>query len=176
MSSSNNSVIISKASPHTIKKFELIESYVKSWAQKLMQNNYCNGIIFIDCMCNSGVYHDENGNEEFGTPIRVSKILRDVAGQYPNKKVFVYLNDNSEEKIVELKKHLPNESSNFRYSITSKDGNVLLKEIGGKLSKSRRLHFFLLYDPYDASIDWTALAPFFRSWGEVLINHMNVSN
>ena len=95
-----------------------------------------------------------------------------MAGQYPNKKVFVYLNDNSEEKIVELKKHLPNESPNFRYSITSKDGNVLLKEIGGKLSKSKRLHFFLLYDPYDASIDWTALAPFFRSWGEVLINHM----
>ena len=172
MSSSNNSTVVSKVSPHTIKKFELIESYVKSWAQKLMQNNYCNGIIFIDCMCNSGVYRDENGNEEFGTPIRVSRILRDVAGQYPKKKVFVYLNDNSEEKIAELKKHLPSESSNFRYSITSKDGNVLLKEIGGKLSKSKGLHFFLLYDPYDASIDWSALAPFFRSWGEVLINHM----
>ena len=172
MSSSNNSAVVSKASPHTIKKFELIESYVKSWAQKLMQNNYCNGIIFIDCMCNSGVYRDENGNEEFGTPIRVSRILRDVAGQYPKKKVFVYLNDNSEEKIAELKKHLPSESSNFRYSITSKDGNALLKEIGGKLSKSKGLHFFLLYDPYDASIDWSALAPFFRSWGEVLINHM----
>lgn len=127
MSSSNNSAVVSKASPHTIKKFELIESYVKSWAQKLMQNNYCNGIIFIDCMCNSGVYRDENGNEEFGTPIRVSRILRDVAGQYPKKKVFVYLNDNSKEKIAELKKHLPSESSNFRYSITSKDGNVLLK-------------------------------------------------
>ena len=82
------------------------------------------------------------------------------------------LSEYSEEKIVELKKHLPNESSNFRYSITSKDGNVLLREIGDKLSKSKRLHFFLLYDPYDASIDWTALAPFFRSWGEVLINHM----
>jgi hypothetical protein len=60
MSSSNNSTVVSKASPHTIKKFELIESYVKSWAQKLMQNSYCNGIIFIDCMCNSGVYHDDN--------------------------------------------------------------------------------------------------------------------
>lgn len=172
MSSSNNNAIVSKASPHTIKKFELIESYVKSWAQKLMQNKYCNGIIFIDCMCNSGIYRDESGTEVFGTPIRVSRILRDVAGQYPNKKVYVYLNDNSEEKIAELKKHLPSENSNFRYSITTKDGNLLLKEMGGKLSQRKRLHFFLLYDPYDASIDWSALAPFFRSWGEVLINHM----
>jgi len=30
---------------------------------------------------------------------------------------------------------------------------------------------FLLYDPYDASIDWHALLPFFRHWGEVMINH-----
>lgn len=172
MPSSNNSNIVCKASPHTVKKIELIESYVKSWAQKLMQNNYCNGIIFIDCMCNSSVYHDENGNEVYGTPIRISRILRDVAGQYPRKKVYIYLNDNSQEKIDELKKHLPGGSSNFRYSITCKDGNALLKDIGSKLSNGARLHFFLLYDPYDASIDWDALAPFFRSWGEVLINHM----
>lgn len=48
--------IISKASPHTIKKFELIEEYIKSWAQKLLLTESCNGLIFIDCMCNSGVY------------------------------------------------------------------------------------------------------------------------
>lgn len=47
--------IISKASPHTIKKFELIEEYIKSWAQKLLLTESCNGLIFIDCMCNSGV-------------------------------------------------------------------------------------------------------------------------
>ena len=48
MASSNNDEIISKASPHTIKKFELIENYVKSWAQKLMLTDYCTGLIFID--------------------------------------------------------------------------------------------------------------------------------
>ena len=47
--------VISKASPHTIKKFELIEEYIKSWAQKLLLTESCNGLIFIDCMCNSGV-------------------------------------------------------------------------------------------------------------------------
>ena len=34
------------------------------------------------------------------------------------------------------------------------------------------MHYFLLYDPYEASIDWAALTPLFRNWGEVLINHM----
>ena len=34
------------------------------------------------------------------------------------------------------------------------------------------MHCFLLYDPYDASIDWEAIKPFFNLWGEVLINHM----
>ena len=50
MVSANNKKTISKASPHTIKKFELIETYIKSWAQILMQNEKCNGLIFIDCI------------------------------------------------------------------------------------------------------------------------------
>ena len=58
----NNDETISVAKPHTIKKFELIESYVKTWAQKLLQNPYCNGIIYIDCMSNSGIYEDIDGN------------------------------------------------------------------------------------------------------------------
>lgn len=168
----NSDEIISRASLHTIKKFNLIEKYVKSWAQKLLNTPYCSGIVFIDCMCNSGFYHDEDGNRVEGTPIRVSKVLRDAAGQYPHKKVFVYLNDNSPLKIEMLKENLPAEKSNYKYHITAKDGNDLLREIGPKLSKNKTLHYFLLYDPYEATIDWNALAPFFRSWGEVIINHM----
>lgn len=172
MASSNNDEIISKASPHTIKKFELIENYVKLWAQKLMLNNYCNGLVFIDCMCNSGVYHDDDGNEVLGTPIRVANVLRDVAGQYPRKLVHMYFNDMNPKKTDLLKSRLPKARNNFSVSVTTKDGNALLKEIGPQLNQNNHLHFFLLYDPYDASIDWTALAPFFRNWGEVLINHM----
>lgn len=172
MSTANNDEIISRASPHTIKKFELIEKYVKAWTQKLLNTAYCSGIVFIDCMCNSGLYYNDDGNRVEGTPIRVSKILRDAAGQYPEKKIYVYLNDNSHEKIETLKDNLPSEKYNFRYSITEKDGNDLLREIGPNLSKNKSLHYFLLYDPYEATIDWSALAPFFRSWGEVMINHM----
>ena len=172
MASSNNKELISKASPHTIKKFELIEEYIKSWAQKLMLNQYCNGIIFIDCMCNCGLYHDENGILVEGTPIRVAKALRDVAGQYPLKQVFLYFNDIDQDKTDLLQTKLPSARGNYHVVVTHEDGNALLKEIGSKLDLQNHLHYFLLYDPYDASIDWEALFPFFRNWGEVMINHM----
>ena len=49
------------AHPHTIKKFELVEGYVKSWIHKLMNNPDCKEVVFIDCMCNSGIYKDNDG-------------------------------------------------------------------------------------------------------------------
>lgn len=172
MGSSNNDGVISKASPHTIKKFELIEAYIKTWAQKLMNNSSCNGLIFIDCMCNSGMYHDEDGNSVLGTPIRVARVLREVAGQYPRKQVYLYFNDYNKAKTDLLKQNLPEQKGNYHITVTTRDGNDLLKDFGSKLNPDNHLHYFLLYDPYDASIDWEALAPFFRYWGEVMINHM----
>lgn len=81
MASKNNNELISRASLHTQKKFELIEKYIMPWAQKLMNNVSCKGLVFIDCMCNSGLYRDENGATIEGAPLRVAHILRDVAGQ-----------------------------------------------------------------------------------------------
>lgn len=150
----------------------MIETYIKSWAQILMLNKSSTGIVFIDCMCNSGVYRDDNGDIVYGTPIRVANTLLDVARTYTDKQVHLYFNDNDDAKIEELKKHLPEEERNFKIVTTVRDGNELLKWIGPQLNQNSHLHFFLLYDPYDASIDWDALLPFFRHWGEVLINHM----
>lgn len=172
MASNNNVKIISDAHPHTIKKFQLIEAYIKSWAQKLMLTESCTGIVFIDCMCNSGVYKDDDRENVYGTPIRVAKALLDVARTYPDKQVHLYFNDYDKKKIEELEKHLPPEERNYKIITTTRDGNELLKWIGPQLNQNSHMHFFLLYDPYDASIDWDALLPFFRNWGEVLINHM----
>lgn len=160
------------AHPHTIKKFELIDAYIKKWAETLLNYDKCNGIIFIDCMCNCGIYCDENGNGVCGTPIRVAKTLQSVAEKYLNKKVNLIFNDISEEKIEVLTKYLPPESDNFKISLYAKDGNVLLKELSTQLRASDHMNFFLLYDPYEASIDWDAIAPYLQNWGEVLINHM----
>lgn len=171
MASSNNNETISRARLHTQKKFELIEKYIMPWAQKLMNNASCKGLVFIDCMCNSGLYHDENGETIEGTPLRVARILRDIAGQYPFKQVYLYFNDRDAAKTALLSEKVPKETANFHIEITCKDASELLKTIGPKLDQPN-LHYFLLYDPYDASIDWEALLPFFRYWGEVMINHM----
>lgn len=171
MASNNNNELISRASVHTQKKFELIEKYIMPWAQKLMNNASCRGLVFIDCMCNSGLYHNENGATIAGTPLRVARILRDIAGQYPFKQVYLYFNDRDAAKTALLSENVPKETANFHIEITCKDASELLKAIGPQLDQPN-LHYFLLYDPYDANIDWEALLPFFRYWGEVMINHM----
>ena len=164
--------VISKASPHTIKKFELIEEYIKSWAQKLMLNDSCNGLIFIDCMCNSGIYISDAGEMVKGTAVRVSEALLEVARTYTDKMVYIYLNDNDTKLVDELEKHLPQDERNFKIVTSRSDAHELLRTIGPQLYGTGHLHYFLLYVPYDATIDWEALLPFFRNWGEVMINHM----
>ena len=172
MMSSRKKSVISKASPHTIKKFELIEEYIKSWAQKLLLTESCNGLIFIDCMCNSGVYTDNTGQLVKGTAVRVSEALREAARTYTQKNIHIYLNDKDKARVDELKKHLPQDERNFKIVTSCSDAHELLRTIGPQLYGTGQLHYFLLYDPYDATIDWEALLPFFRNWGEVMINHM----
>lgn len=176
---SNNDAIISIASPHTIKKFELIEAYVETWAHKLLEYGHntgkCNGIVFIDCMCNSGVYIDETtGNHVEGTPIRVAKILSSIMHErnYQKQNAWLYFNDLSSNKIAELRKHLPDNTHNFHIETSIGDGNDLIKEIGNKLNSNTKVNYLLVYDPYQASIDWEALLPFIKNWGEIIVNHM----
>lgn len=125
--------VISKASPHTIKKFELIEEYIKSWAQKLLLNGSCNGLIFIDCMCNSGIYTDDAGQSVKGTVVRVSEALREAARTYTDKNIYIYLNDKDKARVNELKKHLPEDERNFKIVTSHSDAHDLLRTIGPQL-------------------------------------------
>lgn len=170
--SSKKKSVISQASPHTIKKFELIEEYIKSWAEKLLLTGSCNGLIFIDCMCNSGVYIDDAGQVVKGTAVRVSEVLWEVARTYTDNNIHIYLNDKDKARVDELKKHLPQDERNFKIVTSCSDAHELLLTIGPQLYGTGNFHYFLLYDPYDATIDWKSLLPFFRNWGEVMINHM----
>lgn len=170
--SSKKKSVISKASPHTIKKFELIEEYIKSWAKKLLLTDSCDGLIFIDCMCNSGVYIDDAGQVVKGTAVRVSEVLWEVARTYTDNNIHIYLNDKDKARVDELKKHLPQDERNFKIVTSCSDAHELLLTIGPQLYGTGNFHYFLLYDPYDATIDWKSLLPFFRNWGEVMINHM----
>lgn len=168
-----------KISEHTIKKFELVAKYVESWVQKLLNfkssnsGRNCKEIVFIDCMCNNGIYENA-GNAVEGTPIRVAKIISAAMKVYPNKKAYLYFNDKDAAKIAELKRHLPPETNNFRYSLTYKDGNVLLEELQKKVLRQKDLHYLLFYDPYKAEINWDSILPYFFGWGEVILNHMDL--
>lgn len=164
----SHEIKIESASPHTIKKFELIEAYVDGWARKLLGFDGCDGIFFIDCMCNSGIYAD--GVE--GTPIRVSRKLARIAQIYPNKQVYLCFNDFDQQKIDLLKTHLPVQTVNFHIETHAGNGNDLLKVLITRIRQMSQINSLLLYDPYQAAIDWEALSPFLDIWGEVILNHM----
>lgn len=175
MASSKKNDVISIAAPHTIKKFELISKYVEAWAHILLESGKCNGIVYIDCMSNSGLYRRETADGEVieGTALRVANIISNAMKKYTSQQAYIYFNDSESDKIDELKLHLPAETHNFHVYTEARDANELLNSISSQFkSVFPGMHFLLLYDPYDARIDWDALMPFLQNWGEVIINHM----
>lgn len=165
-----NNNIVNHANPHTIKKFELIEKYVEAWAYKLLQNSYCQELAFIDCMSNSGEYVDDNHNTVFGTPVRVARLLRRIAYQFPGKRIDLYFSDLNVDKIEHLKNLMPKQGRNFYIYIDAEDGNELVKRLG--VTMLNKKHCLLVYDPYDADINWNVIIPFINNWSEIIINHM----
>lgn len=168
---------ITVAKPHTIKKFELIEQYVDEWARKILgfngKNGYrgSEGIIYIDCMSNSGVYQDEDGNRVEGTALRVVKRLNSIITNYPNKKCVMFFNDRDSGRIKMLEEEIEKyDPKNVVINISKGDCNEFLKSFD--FSAFKRYNILLVYDPYIANIDWSAISPFLNTWGEVIINHM----
>ena len=126
--------VITEAKPHTIKKFELIEKYVEAWAYKIL--NYhgnpgyapASGVIFIDCMSNSGVYKDINGNRVEGTALRVAQCLNNVFANYPNKKAILIFNDlESARAIISNRKLKSCNLVTLRFTIKAK--TVMLSSV-----------------------------------------------
>jgi three-Cys-motif partner protein len=162
---------ISVAKPHTIKKFELISHYVDEWARKILGYDKSAGIIYIDCMCNCGVYYDEDGSLIDGTAILVVKALDDIISNYSGKKAILYFNDIDEAKVSKLQEVISQIApKNLNINFNIGDANEFLKSLNiGKYSYYNTL---LIYDPFNAAIDWSAVSPYLNIWGEVIINHM----
>ncbi len=163
--------VISPIKPHTLKKIEIITKYVDSWARKILEFEGSLGLVYIDCMSNCGVYYDENNAEVEGTAIRVAKLLNQIAQNYPNKKVILYFNDLSPEKIDLLQERIKLlEFKDVQIHYSKIDCNTFLKAFN--LIEYKSYNTLMVYDPYEASIDWEAVSPFLKIWGEVIINHM----
>lgn len=136
MASAKKNDVISEAPPHSIKKFELISEYVKAWIQILMQNTKCKGIVYIDCMSNSGVYKTDKGEEIEGTPLRVSNIIAEAMQTYPYKQAYLYFNDWNDAKIDLLTTRLPKQTNNFHIYTEAMDANTMLRQIGNEIASN----------------------------------------
>ena len=157
---------------HTIKKFEIISSYIYCWAFKLLQGTKCNKLVYIDCMSNSGIYQTKNKQIVKGSAIRVIEKLAKVSNLYPHIEIEICLNDINTNKINTLNEQISKiDIGHLKVSVKNMDASKFLNSYKDKIS-GKGTHYFLLYDPYDASIDWAALSPFLGNWGEILINHM----
>lgn len=172
MSSKGISKTITPAKPHTQKKFHLITSYVDEWARKILGIKKSEGVIYIDCMSNSGKYYDDNKDELIdGTAILVAVKLNEIIKNYPNKKAIIYYNDKDKNRIKVLKDSIKRlELNNLQINYSIGDANKFLKEIN--IKQYSNYNTLMVYDPYEASIDWDAITPFLNIWGEVIINHM----
>ena len=111
-----------------------------------MLNDSCKGLIFIDCMSNSGIYMDDAGEHVKVTAVLVSEALPGLARTYIDKAVYIYLNDKDAERADELRKHLPQNERNFQIVTSSSDAHELLKTIGPQLYRTVHSHYFRLYN------------------------------
>ena len=162
---------INKAKPHTVKKFELLEAYAKGWVEKILSIPSCNGVIFIDCMSNNGVYKNIDGEFVEGTPIRIAKLLNTSIVRYTDKDALLFFNDITKNKIDTLKTVLDEDSlTNVTIDYSVGDANSFLNSF--IINKYNKYHILLLYDPYQATINWKALSPFLKKWCDIIINHM----
>lgn len=173
----SNRDCLNVAKPHTIKKFELINAYVKEWAWKVLGFNgkagysQNQGIVYIDCMSNAGVYKDESGNLIEGTAIRVIKTLQEIMNNFPLKKALLFFNDYDPQKIQRLELEIEKiEHSNVEIVTSVLDRDDFLQHFA--LNKYKHYQKLLLYDPFHTDINWNSIMPFLNVWGEVIINHM----
>ena len=129
------------------------------------------GIIYIDCMCNCGVYYDEDGRLIDGTAILVVKALDEIIANYSGKKAILYFNDIDGAKISKLQEVISKIApKHLEINFNIGDANDFLKSLN-----IRRYSYFntlLVYDPFNATIDWSTVSPYLNIWGEVIINHM----
>ena len=114
-----------------------------------MLNQKCRGIVYIDCMSNSGIYKDDKGEEIKGTPLLVSEIIAEAMTRYTNKQAYIYFNDLDSGKIDLLKTRLPKQTGNFTIYTESMDANILLRKIG--IQFSTMFSDCLLYTSLDPS-------------------------
>lgn len=157
----------------TKKKIEFIEAYVKSWFHKILLNSFTpyEGVIFIDCMSNCGVYSLDKKSIVEGSSYRVlDSFSRQTEGNLAEKNFSVVVNDFDNDKILcqecLWKNYFLGKNENLSFRKSTLDVNEFLTTQGRSIleeASKKNYHILLLYDPYKVEIDWSILQHFISS-------------
>ncbi len=153
-------------------KIRYVTEYVSQWLYVCTNTSRFSNINFIDCMCNSGIYSDN----ELCTSMRVLELFIDKALKYPMKRFNLFLNDYCPEKIDACRKvseRLSNKKPpNIYVNFDNKDVNVYLQD--KILTEETKLNAatILYIDPYDiGTVKIDCVKSFVQSnYCEVLFN------
>ena len=76
-------------------KIKYVKEYIIGWLQVSVNRENIKYINFIDCMCNAGIYKDN----DLGTSMEVLQIFIDSASKFTSKEFHIYLNDYDKKRI-----------------------------------------------------------------------------
>lgn len=144
-----NEKYLDEAKLHTQYKIKYIKDYVRRWLNVAVNYRQRN-IVFIDSMCNAGIY--KNGIK--GTCIEVIELFIKHAKENEAKQFYVFLNDYDKDKINVLKDLISNYNipNNLRINITDKDVVEYLSLLIEKNTFSSSCFTLLYIDPYNFGI------------------------
>ncbi|MFS1026833.1 hypothetical protein ACFC9R_16285 [Enterococcus casseliflavus] len=152
-------------------KIDFIEEYAKAWYNKVLSykpkfGEPANGVVFIDCMSNSGVYQFNNSTYP-GTSQRIERIFTAQNGtRYSEKDFKIVVNDNCLKKIncqkctwEKLANKKPNvEKIDFHLDVENFLNGECLKIL--EEAKRNNWYIILFYDPFNILINWDSLKPY----------------
>ncbi len=145
----NNDKYLDEAKLHTQYKIKYIKNYVKRWLNVAVNCSQRN-IVFIDSMCNAGVYKD--GIK--GTCIEVVELFIRYAKENNNKQFYIFLNDYDENRIKILNEILNSydKPNNLKISVKNKEVVEYLNLLIDKNVFTGSCFTLLYTDPYNFGI------------------------
>lgn len=152
----------------TEKKLDMIEAYVEAWIHKMYNysrrpNVNYDGLIFIDAMCNSGYYVNQEENEIEGTSLRVGKKFTYYKeNRYKDFSYEVILNDRDSNAIQCQKCHLEGLEATISIQYYNKNVKEFLADNMKYLSTIKNKHVLFFYDPFLADIYWEEISSLVR--------------
>ncbi|EIA6647391.1 hypothetical protein K7Q65_002382, partial [Enterococcus faecalis] len=159
------------------------EEYSKSWYNKVLSykpkfGNPAKGVVFIDCMSNSGVYQYKNSIYS-GTSQRIEKMFISQNGvKYEDKNFKIVVNDNCLKRIDCQKctwRRVANKRNNVEKLFFHLDvEQFLTNECLAILNEAKKNDWYILlfYDPFNILINWESLRPYLEyPKADIILTH-----